>query len=65
MLRILKSKMLERNIDYKDIAKVIGSSTRAVRGKIAEKTPFTWPEVCMIRKIFFPDIDTDELLASD
>lgn len=57
--------MLERNVGIEDIAKTIGRTTRAVRGKIAEETSFTYREIAAIKNTYFADIELQTLFASD
>lgn len=61
---ILIGEMAKREIAKKDVAKRIGVCDKAFSNKLCGKTPFTWPEVCKIRKDFFPDLSPDELFAT-
>lgn len=58
---VLIGEMAKREIKKKDISKSIGICDKALNNKLKGKTPFTWPEVCIIRHKFFPDIVLDEL----
>jgi hypothetical protein len=65
MLRILKAKMIEKNISDEDIASLIGRTSRAVRGKIAEETSFLFSEAKSIHDRFFAEEDITTLFSSD
>ena len=60
---ILKGKISERGYMKVDIARSLGISDRAFRNKINGKTPFTWPEVCIIQNQYFPDISKEVLFS--
>ena len=47
------------------IAKALGISTKTLYNKISGKAPFTWPEVLLTQKRFFPDIPLDVLFAEE
>ena len=58
---VLDMKVFERGIKQKTIADALGISTKSLSNKRSGKTPFTWPEVCIIQSRCFPDMDKDEL----
>ena len=58
---VLVGEIANRGIKKRSIARAIGTSDRTLYGKLRGKTPFTWPEVVVIRGTFFPDISVDEL----
>lgn len=60
---VLVGEMAKREIKKKMIARSIGVCDKAFNNKLNGKTPFTWPEVRMIRLQFFPDISPDILFA--
>lgn len=61
---VLIGEMAKREIQKKTIAKSIGVCDKAFNNKLNGKTPFTWPEVKIIRRKFFPDISVDVLFAT-
>lgn len=59
----LESKIAEKNIKKKDIAKVIGIAPRTLSEKLCGGSSFTWEEVKSIKNTFFPDTDIEKLFA--
>lgn len=55
----------ERDIRQKDISDALGVTTRTLQNKLAGKTAFTWAEVCLLQKRFFPDVTKDTLMANE
>lgn len=62
---VLKFKILERGIRQKVLADALGISVRSLYKRLNGLVPFSWPEVCIIHKRFFPDIEKDTLFISD
>ena len=58
---VLVGEIAKRGIKKKTIAQSIGVCDKALNNKLNGKTPFTWPEVRIIRHRFFPDITPDVL----
>lgn len=61
----LAGEIAKRGIKKKAIAEAIGVSYRAFDNKMNNVSPFTWPEVSVIRKTFFPDLTVDELFFAE
>ena len=61
----LESKINERGVKKKVISDAIGITPRSFNYKLAGERPFTWPEVQIIQKRFFPDIDKDTLFQQE
>lgn len=59
----LTGEIAKRGIKKCAISSALGISGRALHNKMTGKVPFTWPEVCLIESIFFPDISKDVLFA--
>lgn len=60
---VLIGEMAKRKVQKKEVAKKIGVCYKTLNNKIEGKTPFTWPEVCTINDVFFPDIKKDVLFS--
>ena len=45
------------------MAKTLGITNRSFTNKMNGITSWTWPEVCKVNAIFFPDMDKDTLFA--
>lgn len=58
---VLAAEIAKRGYKKKAIARSVGMCEKAFSNKLAGRSPFTWPEVCAIRRQFFPDISPDEL----
>ena len=58
---ILETMMLTRGIKKKTLFTTLGISGRSLYNKMNGLVPFTWPEVCTIQKVFFPDLTKEEL----
>lgn len=56
---ILETKMFQRGIKQKAVARALGISTRSLYNKLKGIVPFTWPEVCILQKDFFPDVSKE------
>lgn len=59
----LISEMAKREITKKELAETTGICFRALQNRLSGKTPFTWPEVCIINEQFFPDMSKEALFA--
>lgn len=57
----LVSEIAKRGIKKCAIASKVGISNRTLYSKMSGTTPFTWPEICVIKDAFFPDLDKDFL----
>lgn len=60
---VLTGEIAKRGIKKKAIADQIGVSARAFYNKLDGTSSFTWDEVCMIAKTFFPDMNVHTLFA--
>lgn len=54
-----------RGIKLKTIAATANMSERTLYNKMQGIRPFTWPEVKIIWKHFFPDLSVDELFQEE
>lgn len=63
--RNLRGAIASKGIKYKKIAEVLGISAKSLSNKMNRKSPFTWEEVCTIQKEFFPEMEKDNLFATD
>ena len=62
---VLRGKIEERGVKRQAIANALGITTKTLRNKLNGTAPITWPEACVIQSKFFPDIEKDNLFASD
>ena len=53
----------KRGIKKRAIAAAAGITTQTLQNKLKGRSAFTWPEICIINRIFFPDMEKDELFA--
>ena len=60
---ILVGKLAERGIKRSAVANALRCSTRALQNKINGTTDFTWSEVCILQRQFFPDLSKEALLS--
>lgn len=60
----LSKEIKKRGIKKCAISSALGISDRALHNKLLGITNFTWPEVCKIQQVFFPDLDKDYLFAT-
>ncbi len=60
----LSGEITKRGIKKSAISSALGISDRAFHNKLCGITKFTWPEVCKIQQVFFPDLDKDYLFAT-
>lgn len=60
---VLAAEMAKKGITKKQVADVAGISYKAFYNKWNGLAPFTWPEICRIREMFFPDMTSDELFV--
>lgn len=58
---VLKSEMARRGISELQIQRLLGISQKTLYNKMNGRSAFTWPEVQLIRRNYFPDIGYDEL----
>lgn len=60
----LVSQMAERGVTQKQLAQATRLSEKAIYNKLRGLAPFTWPELCVIRRELFPDLSSDELFRT-
>lgn len=60
-----EGELARRGIGDDEVAKALGISPRTLRNKKEGVRPFTWPEVDVIQKEFFPDLTKDYLFSSE
>lgn len=60
---VLEGKIAERGIKKGAISSRLNITPKAFRNKMIGDAPFTWPEVEIIQKTFFPDINKDTLMS--
>lgn len=60
----LNAEIARRGIRKNVIAKTLGITDRALRKKMGGETNFTWPEVCKINEVFFPDMNKEILFEN-
>lgn len=60
----LAKEIKKRGIKKCAISSTLRISDRALHNKLLGITNFTWPEVCKIQQVFFPDLDKDYLFAT-
>lgn len=65
MYNNLKIAMLKKKITLKQIAELLGISEKTVSNKISGKTEWYFVEVVKLKKLLFPEYDTDWLFASN
>lgn len=58
----MEIKIVKRGIKKKTIASRLGISERCLYNKMKGKTPFTWSEVEILQKDFFPDMTKEEIM---
>lgn len=58
----MEVKMTMRGIKKKTMASRLGISERCLYNKMKGKTPFTWIEVEILQKDFFPDMTKEEIM---
>ena len=61
----LATKIFEKGLKKNAIAKSLKITPRALNNKISGVTPFTWEQVCLIQRNFFPHISKEELFKTD
>lgn len=59
----MEEKMATRGIKKKTMASRLGISERCLYNKMKGKTPFTWKEVEVLQKDFFPDMTKEEIMS--
>lgn len=62
---ILRAEIAKRGVKKGVIAQTLGVTPRALQNKLNGETNFTWPEVCTINDVFFPDMDKDTLFVRE
>ena len=60
----LVGEMAKNQITKRALAQEIGICERAMTNRLSGKTPFTWPEVRRIRRVFCPTLTLDYLFSS-
>lgn len=60
----LSGEIAKRGIKKRDIANTLGICEKSFRNKMNGVVPFTWPEVKIMRREFFPDMNPDVLFRS-
>lgn len=60
---VLAGEIAKRGIKKKAIAQSLGICDKALYNKLIGRVPFTWPEVKIISRRFFPDLQVDDLFA--
>lgn len=61
---VLTGEIAKRGIKKKAIAESLGVCDKSLNNKLSGRVPFTWPEVKLICRTFFPDMNPDELFAT-
>ena len=59
---MLAGEIAKRGIRKYEIASELGITSRALYSRLNGNVAFTWPEVCKLQSVFFPDIEKDVLL---
>ncbi|MEF9974120.1 MAG: hypothetical protein RR739_09150 [Clostridia bacterium] len=59
------AELAKRGMKKKAIASALGISERAFHNKMQGASAFTWEQTCAIQTRFFPDMDKDDLFATD
>ena len=59
----MEVKMAMRGIKKKTMASRLGISERCLYNKMKGKTAFTWKEVEILQKDFFPDMTKEEIMC--
>lgn len=57
----LELSIYKKGIKLARMAESLEISTKALSNKLRGITSFTWPEACIIQKVFFPEMTKDEL----
>ncbi len=60
----LAGEIAKRGIKKKTIAECLGVCDKSLNNKLSGRVPFTWPEVKLICRTFFPDMSPEELFAA-
>lgn len=60
---ILRAELAKRGVKKSAVAKALNISYRSFANKLSGQTAWTWPEVCKVNDIFFPDMDKETLFA--
>lgn len=53
-----------RGIEAKDIAMLLNCTPNTARNKMSGRTCFTWGEINLIHRRFFPDVTKDYLMQT-
>lgn len=61
----LETKIFQRGIKQKAMAQALGISSRSLYNKRKGYVPFTWPEVCILQRDFFPDVPKEQLFSTE
>lgn len=59
----LEREIAGRGIKKKTIAESINVCNKSLNNKLSGRVPFTWPEVEIIWRRFFPDMTPAEIMA--
>ena len=57
--------IIKRGIKKRAIAYGLGISERSLYNKLKGKVAFTWPEIEILQKDFFPDMTKEQMLNKD
>jgi len=60
---VLRAEIAKRGVKKTAMAKALGISIGSFHNKMNGVSDFTWPEVCKVNDIFFPDMDKETLFA--
>ncbi len=58
---VLATKIFEKGIKKNAIAEALNITPRALNNKIYGISPFTWEQVCLIQRKFFPEFPKEEI----
>lgn len=62
---ILSSLIATRGIKKNRMAETLNITAKSLSNKLAGKSPFTWNEVSLLQKNFFPDLGKDEIMLTE
>ena len=61
----LRAQIAIKGLKLKKIAETLKMSEKTFSNKVSGKSQFTWPEACMLQKVFFPDTEKDVLFEAN
>ena len=61
----LEGQIAARGIKKVTIARRIGCTDRSLTNKLTGRTHFSWDEVDLMRRVFFPDVQHEVLMRTD